>query len=90
MHENNEYGADGNAAAGMLSEVFVGDVTGAHVVCGHCTARARVAETRTYLAGPGSILRCPGCGEILARLAKIRDTVWLDLSGSASWQIHAG
>ncbi|GGU37838.1 DUF6510 family protein [Nocardioides albus] len=90
MHEDNDHRVDGNAAAGILREVFASDVTTARVVCGHCTAGTSVAETKTYLAGPGSILRCPGCDAILARITKIRDTVWLDLSGSASWQIHTG
>ncbi len=88
MQEQSDHRVDGNAAAGILAEVFASDVTAGHVICGHCASRTRVAETRTYLTCPGSILRCPGCDGILARITKIRDTVWLDLSGSSSWQIR--
>jgi predicted RNA-binding Zn-ribbon protein involved in translation (DUF1610 family) len=55
---------DGNAAAGLLAEVFGGaEVTAAPRRCGSCGQRHAVGEHRLY-RGAGLVLRCPGCGDV--------------------------
>jgi hypothetical protein len=39
---------DGNAAAGLLGELFAVDVTVAEITCGSCGVVAEVGETRVY------------------------------------------
>jgi hypothetical protein len=34
------------------------------------------------------VVRCPGCGHLLARLVRTPTDVWLDLRGAQSWRIR--
>ena len=72
---------DGNAAAGLLTEVFATDVTAAVVRCAHCGAEGAVATVHVYAHGPGTVLRCPGCEEVVMRFARIRGELVADLRG---------
>jgi uncharacterized protein DUF6510 len=60
---------DGNAAAGVLAEVFGGDMTNARETCAHCGGAAVVASARVYEGGPGTVLRCPHCDDVLMVIA---------------------
>ena len=44
---------DGNAAAGLLRELFAPDMTEAEVTCGNCGVVAMVGETRTLRRSDG-------------------------------------
>ena len=87
MELSDDLSVDGNAVAGSLAEVFAFDVTTAMITCGTCSATNPLADEKAYVRGPGSVLRCAGCAAVLARFAKARDAIWLDLRGSTSWQI---
>lgn len=78
---------DGNAAAGSFAEVFAFDITSATATCSHCGVSNPFAKATAFVRGPGTVLRCSACSSVLARFVKARDTVWLDLSGTSSWQI---
>ncbi|ROO82784.1 hypothetical protein EDD29_0268 [Actinocorallia herbida] len=54
---------DGNALAAALSRVFVPDMTLATGLCGSCHHPSPLAEAAVYLQAPGSVMRCPSCGE---------------------------
>ncbi|HYW25170.1 MAG TPA: DUF6510 family protein [Terriglobales bacterium] len=58
---------DGNAAAGMLREVFVHDMTMAMTACAACGAVARLGgqPLYDYPDGPGAVLRCASCEAVL-------------------------
>lgn len=56
---------DGNAAAGILSEVFAGDVTLLAGGCGGCGASAPLAEALVELDDVCAIVRCRGCTRTL-------------------------
>lgn len=79
---------DGNAAAGLLSEIFAVDVTAARGRCAHCGDENVVAAARLYPHGTGMVLRCAVCGEVLARATEMEDSVCLDLSGLAWLQVR--
>jgi hypothetical protein len=89
MELSDDLAVDGNAVAGSFAEIFAVDVTSAQVTCNHCGATSPVADEKAYVRGPGSVLRCAGCTSVLARFVKARDAVWLDLRGSAAWQMRA-
>ena len=72
---------DGNAVAGVLGELFVAEMTTAVVRCAHCGAEGAVATVHVYAHGPGTVLRCPGCEEVLMRIARIRGELVADLRG---------
>jgi hypothetical protein len=82
----NSTALDGNAAAGSFAGIFGADLTNVTVTCGGCRAAAAFAEQRAFLTGPGTVLRCPGCDHVLARVVETPTEFWLDLSGSSSWR----
>ena len=54
---------DGNAAGGMLREVFVQDVSAARGACACCGTIAQLGSQPLYMypRSPGAVLRCSGC-----------------------------
>jgi Family of unknown function (DUF6510) len=76
---------DANAAAGMLAEVFGTDMTAVPSRCGHCGNRAQIGTLRAYgLDGPGVVLRCSTCTEIVMRVMRRADGSFLvDARGAA-------
>jgi hypothetical protein len=72
---------DGNAAAGMLREVFAVDITAAIGRCGGCGQTGVFAETRVYMDAPGLVARCPGCDDVLLRVVTTPTDTYLDLRG---------
>ena len=72
---------DGNALAGPLSEVFAVEVTTAVGRCRGCGTLSEVATLRVYGPDPGFVGRCPGCENVLLRIVRTPDSLWLDLSG---------
>ena len=68
--ENAASVVDGNAAAGILSEVFAGDVTLLTGECGGCGAVAPFAETVVELDEVAAIVRCRGCTHTLVTVLR--------------------
>ena len=75
---------DGNAAGGVLRDLFGTDVTAARTTCAGCLRVAAVGELALYGHQMGTILRCPRCDAVILRLARVRDRYWLDLRGTVS------
>ena len=70
--DDDELRLDGNALAGALQQVFVGDVT---AISGQCARCGRVAEIGAqhlyrYPHAPGAVLRCAGCDNVLLVLVE--------------------
>jgi hypothetical protein len=59
---------DANAVAGLLQEVFVGEITSVERVCRSCRVRSPAGAHRAY-QGAGVVLRCPTCGDVAARIS---------------------
>ncbi|MGH7603662.1 MAG: DUF6510 family protein [Gemmatimonadaceae bacterium] len=75
---------DGNAAAGMLSELFMPDLTMARAKCAHCRATERVGALLVYAHGMGMVVRCPHCDDVILRVSRTPTHMWLDASGATS------
>ncbi len=88
MDTQTEAGYDGNALAGPLSEVFAVEVTTAVGRCRGCGTSSQLATLRVYGLEPGLVGRCPGCEEVLVRLARTPDDLWLDFSGMSALRIQ--
>ncbi len=88
---NFDYGRalDGHAAAGAFADALGRDVDSADIICESCADSSLFAQKRAYLDGPGITLRCPRCGQILARLTTTPHGTWLSLTGSVSWHLRA-
>jgi hypothetical protein len=80
---------DGNAAAGLLAEIFAFDVTTAEAVCAGCGATGLVGSLAVYGLEMGAILRCPGCGTALFRVSRLETGYWLDLRGMSALRVPA-
>lgn len=78
---------DGNAAAGMLSEIFAVEMTSARVTCAHCGRTGSLASLLMYDGQIGTVLRCPTCDAVQLRIARIQGQYWMDLRGMASMRI---
>lgn len=81
---------DGNAAAGVLSEVFVTDLTVARARCAGCGKTGKVATLLVYAHGMGTVMRCPDCDSVVLRIARTPTHIWLDATGATSIAISAG
>ena len=72
---------DGNAIAGLLSDVFALELTAAVATCEACGAIAELGASHAYVRAPGAVVRCARCEAVLMRLARSDGRCWLDLRG---------
>ena len=72
---------DGNAAAGLLSEVFTLEATTAVARCAACGASGPLGAADVYADAPGLVIRCTSCSAVLMRFARIRGRLVADLRG---------
>jgi hypothetical protein len=79
---------DGNAIAGELSEIFVGDITTATATCAGCGTTGAVATACVY-EGLGTVLRCPECDSVLLRVVHVRGEICLEMRGVRVLRIAA-
>jgi hypothetical protein len=82
METANDLRLDGNAAAGLLSEAFGPEATGAVARCGGCGAEGPVGTLLVYAHRMGMVFHCPGCEQLMIRIAHVREEVVLDLQGA--------
>ncbi len=73
---------DGNAAGGLLRELFALDVTAGEITCGGCGAVAAIGEIRAYGGSMGAVLRCAHCDTAVLRLSHTPAGLWLDMRGA--------
>ena len=74
---------DGNAAAGLLREVFAGDVTGSPGACAACGVVAQLGAQHLYMAtlAPGAVLRCSSCDNVLVVVVRTESRLRVGLAG---------
>jgi hypothetical protein len=76
---------DGNAAAGLLQEIFVHELTGARGACSGCGAVGEVGAQHLYMTprSPGAVLRCAACESVLMVIVHAGGRFRLALQGLA-------
>jgi len=74
---------DGNAAAGILREVFVHEMSIARGACASCGAIAQIGSQHLYMfpLSPGAVLRCNVCQQVLMVLVHLGSRYRLGLTG---------
>jgi len=77
---------DGNAIAGLLTEVFGAELTRTERGCSSCGALARLGAHRVY-RGAGIVVRCPSCGEVALRITSLPDRHVVLLAGTWSLEV---
>ncbi|WP_067572874.1 DUF6510 family protein [Nocardia acidivorans] len=75
---------DGNAIAGILSEIFTSDLTARGCRCGGCGVVEPLARALVYLNCPGAVVRCPHCTAVVLRITTTPTGRWLDLGEGAA------
>ncbi|MGB9383851.1 MAG: DUF6510 family protein [Pseudolabrys sp.] len=73
---------DGNAAAGMLQNIFVPEITTAQNQCQACGSIEAIGSLRLYAAPMGVVLRCPHCDGIVMRAVQTPQGTWLEMMGT--------
>jgi len=73
---------DGNAAAGLLQEIFVLEITTAQIQCEACGSTGAVGSLRLHAAPMGAVLRCPHCDASVMRAARTPHGRWLEMTGA--------
>jgi hypothetical protein len=76
-----ELTVDGNAIGGILASIFSVDVTGSPGQCATCHTVSTVGTMRVYMRGPGIVVRCPACAEVVARIVRTPHGTMIDVSG---------
>ncbi len=74
---------DGNAAGGMLADLFAVDVTAARSRCASCGDTSMLGALHLYADAPAMVLRCPSCTEVVLRVAAQEGRMLLDLRGAS-------
>jgi len=74
---------DGNAIAGLLRVIFGSEMTAAVGTCATCGSASVLAEMVVYLQAPGTVARCPVCGNIMMVFVRRRELTCVDLRGMA-------
>ena len=72
---------DGNAAGGVLAEVFAVDATTAVSTCAHCGEPAPLGAHLVYADAPALVLRCPSCMQVVLRCASDAAGLRLEMTG---------
>ena len=81
-----EWMLDGNAVAGMLTEVFAVEMTTATMTCGSCGASGAVGAMRVF-RGAGIVMRCPNCDNTVAKIVKDGTRIWINFGGMQALEI---
>lgn len=74
---------DGNAAGGLLQEVFVHELTAARGACATCGTVGPMGAQHLYMSprSPGAVLRCSACEGVLMVIVHAGGRFRLGLQG---------
>jgi hypothetical protein len=85
--EMDELMLDGNAVAGMLSQVFAVEMTTATMTCGHCGTSGAVGAMHVF-RGAGIVMRCPNCDHAGAKIVEDGTRIWMNFGGMQALEIN--
>jgi Family of unknown function (DUF6510) len=80
---------DGNAAGGILQEIFPFEMTLVQATCTGCGATDAIGALAVYMHGMGTVVRCPVCDTVLIRVAQTKGRTFLDMRGVRVLQMSA-
>lgn len=73
---------DANATAGLLYEIFGVEMTASPTECAHCGNEGEIGELLAFTQGPGIILRCSTCENVVLRIVQTPNEIILDARGA--------
>jgi hypothetical protein len=74
---------DANAVAGDLEALLGFDATAAAHCCAACGNVSPMGTLLAFIGGPGTVLRCSVCREVVLRMVRARTGTLLDVRGAA-------
>jgi Family of unknown function (DUF6510) len=90
MNEDADYQPlDGNAAAGLLRELFALEMTEAEITCDNCGSVGAIGGARVYGGAMGAIFRCVNCDAVVVRLVRTPAGLWLEMQGTRRLFVRA-
>ncbi len=87
MDLDQELWLDANAIAGLLQELFGVEMTTAPSQCAGCGNEAEVGSLLAFVHGPGYVLRCSACKQVVLRIVEMPDSILVDARGAAYLRI---
>ena len=78
---------DANAAAALLRDIFGVEMTAAPGKCAHCGNVADLGTTHAWMDGPGVVLRCSICHEVVLRVVETPGAFMVDARGAVFLRI---
>jgi hypothetical protein len=92
--EDQQLRLDGNAAAGLLRELFVHELTDARGACASCGAVGEMGAQHLYMSprSPGAVLRCSVCEGVLMVVVHaggrfrvgVQGLTWIEMQDAAA------
>jgi hypothetical protein len=79
---NRELMLDANATAGLLYEIFGVEMTASPTECAHCGNESEIGTLLAFTQGPGIVLRCSACENVVLRIVQTPDAIYLDARGA--------
>jgi hypothetical protein len=79
---NRELMLDANATAGLLHEIFGVEMTASPTECAHCGKEGEVGSLLAFTHGPGTVLRCSACENVMIRIVQTPEAIHLDARGA--------
>ena len=79
---NSELMLDANATAGLLYEIFGVEMTASPTECAHCGNEGEIGELLAFTQGPGIVLRCSICENVVLRIVQTPEAIYLDARGA--------
>lgn len=90
MTDANDLRLDGNAAAGVLADIFGVEMTVSWTVCASCGDHHAVGRLTAYMHGMGLVLRCPSCGNVQIKIGTVPQSYRIDLRGVRTLELDTG
>ena len=79
---NRELMLDANATAAVLYEIFGVEMTASPTECAHCGNEGEIGALLAFTQGPGIVLRCSTCENVVLRVVQTPEAVYLDARGA--------
>jgi hypothetical protein len=79
---NRELMLDANATAGLLYEIFGTEMTASPTECANCGNQGEIGTLLAFTQGPGIVLRCSACEQVVLRITQLPDEILLDARGA--------
>jgi hypothetical protein len=87
---NHELMLDANAVAGALAEIFGVEMTAAPTECASCGNEGAIGTLLAYVEGPGIVLRCSACENVVLRVVQTPEATYLDARGAVYLRLARG